>query len=173
MKPMKHLLQFSLLLIVMINVCPAALAQGGPVGIAVIDMKAVFDRSAKFQEIAQQYEDSYRSHVQELRSKQEDISQQIEDLQSKAAMMEEAVLKERSAELERQIFEYKQEEMEARKQLDSEKEQALLPVIEELKGIVEEVAKAEGYSIILNKKYLVYVDPAFEITEQVIAQMNQ
>ncbi len=56
--------------------------------------------------------------------------------------------------------------------LEEKKNKELEPLIDQLKQVVEAIAKEEGYLFIFKKVNLAYGDPNLDITDKVIARMN-
>jgi outer membrane protein len=141
--------------------------------IAVIDMKEVFDQSTRFQNISRQYEASFRSRAELIRQREEALKRDYEDLMEKSSMMEEDAFLARRGELQTKLVELDNLMRENLQELNIEKEEALLPVIEELKVVIEAIAEEEGIVVVLNKRYLVFVDDSVDITQKVVQRLNR
>lgn len=148
-------------------------AQVAVTKIAVIDMKEVFDQSTQFQNISRQYEASFRSRAEQIRQREEALKRDYEDLQQKSSMMEEEAFVARRNELRQQLVELDNMTRENLRELNIEKEEALLPVIEELKVVIEAIAAEENIAVVLNKRYLVFVDDSADITQRVVQRLNR
>lgn len=140
---------------------------------AVVDMREIFDNSEKFQTLLRQAQVKVQDKAEEYAVQEQAINAEIEDLKQKRTMMEPEALQEQLRSIAQRGTALMEEKMRTMRSLHEEREEAVIPLIEELKVVIEGVAQEEGYTLVLNKRYLVYADPSIDITDKVLAQLNQ
>ncbi|MBI1390006.1 MAG: hypothetical protein GC154_16315 [bacterium] len=167
--------QFSRILIAVavftfVGVVPAAHAQGVKIG--VIDMLEIFQKTDKLQAISKQYKESLDKKNKELADKKQELNDKIEKLQVQRELMPKETYEKQKADLQSQIQNFGEYYQTEQKALDDKKTELLKPVLEELRGVVGEVAKAKGFSIIIKKEYVAFSEDSLDITSEVVTRMN-
>ena len=108
----------------------------------------------------------------ELQSKQSTLEQKAKTLEAERDDLPQIVLQERVQEL--QELDKKLRQFQQRAQQDiAQKEQELLgPLLQKVEKGIDEVAKENGYGLVLPGNSLLYADEAHDITELVIKKLK-
>lgn len=141
--------------------------------IGVIDMLKVFNDSERMQQITKSVRDSVDAKKKELARQEEEIKNEIQTLQMQRELMPQETFEKQLNELRAKQAEFVQNLSNEEREVDNEQERLLRPFVQELRGIVEEVAKEQGYNLILKKEYVAYVDPSMDLTDLVLQRLNQ
>lgn len=112
-----------------------------------------------------------------LRSQLEEIRNEIQTLEERLTkgklFLEELQIKsiENDILVKRQEF---QRELENGQGLIAEKEKELLePIMQEVESLIKKIGEEEGYSLILQTQFALYVDSSYDLTETVIQTLNE
>ncbi|MES2503987.1 MAG: OmpH family outer membrane protein [Myxococcota bacterium] len=142
--------------------------------IAVIDLEKTVNNVTDGQAAKVKLQEEFKKKQELLDSKQAELKKLQESFQSKAAVMTEQARQEKGMELQtkfgeaQQLYATMQEEM-VKKQRD-----VMGDIIKKANPIIQDIAKAEGYSVVLNKNEatVLYVTPELDITNTVIKRYN-
>lgn len=153
--------------------------------ILVLDMAKAFQSHYK----ATEMDESLKSDMQKVDAKLKSFNKEIEDLAAKYKESEEqaknpALTKEAlekvGAELEKlgQAIQGKQQEGQnyyntSRRDLSEKQQNMTALLVEDISKKGSEVAKRKGADLLLRKETLVYNNPAWDITDEVIVEINK
>lgn len=142
--------------------------------IGVVNTQQVLEGSTKAQEATE----LLRAASERLRTKLQQLEDEIRTLQEKKAKTELFVEKAQTADLDNEILLKQQEaqrEVEVGQQALLEKEQELMePIYKGLQELIIKVGEAENYDIILEKRLItLYVKKDYDLTQQLIGLMNE
>ncbi len=137
--------------------------------IGYVDLSRLFDEYYK----TKQYDKILEQKHNEFTKKEQEKMDKIKEAQGKLAIMND----DQKAELEKQIDKMKQDLMEFDRQqktnLTKERNEKIREILLEIEKVVSNFAKANGYSIILNDRVLIYGAQNLDLTEQVLKILNE
>lgn len=149
-------------------------SQEGPawaqnVKIGVLNMKRLQQNSVKFQKIREELKAKYNSLQKKLDAEREQISKIEEDLQKQSMMLSLDAKEGKEMELGKKTRHYKYMYEEITQEMKNSEYEATKKVGKEIEKIVEKIAQAEGYTIILEEGTMgmIYYDNAIDITDRV------
>lgn len=142
------------------------------VKIAVVDFREVFSKIPQRDAVEDKLKKEFQDRGESLQKLQNDIRTQIERLQKDGATMSDQAKTEAGRKIEqaKADLQLKGKAFEEDTQRRKNEEQAQLE-----RKIVQEVNKLaakDGYSIVLSREAVAYVQPQFDITAQVIAAVS-
>ncbi|WP_243358107.1 OmpH family outer membrane protein [Fundidesulfovibrio terrae] len=105
---------------------------------------------------------------QQLAAKQKEIRELQAQSQGKALEKNP-----KKAEIDTKIRNYAQEEAILRRDIAMEEEKRLKPIAEKLSAVVKAYAVEKKYAAIQEKGQFLYVDPALDVTDEILKRMNQ
>lgn len=152
------------------------LAQDGRIG--YIDSIKIF---AEYQQ-TQDAEKLYRREVDAWTAQKQTMEQAIvrlqDELKAQSLMLSEEKKKEKKLDLDRKMQEYQQfmEETFGDDGLAARRNKELTqPIVDRINKILEDIGKAEGYSIIFDvaRADVVYADKRLDLTEVVLQKLNE
>ncbi|MGE3622268.1 MAG: OmpH family outer membrane protein [Bdellovibrionales bacterium] len=143
-----------------------------PPVIAVVDVQRILDESFAAQSVQKQLE-SHRAKFQaaiskeenELRKAEQDLNKSRDQLKPDAYSDREQLLRQRFLTVERHV-------QSRRKVLDQAFSDSMNAVRDGLLKVVNEIARQHGANIVLTKQQMVWSDPSFDLTDEVLAQLN-
>lgn len=142
--------------------------------IGVVNTQEVLEGSAKAKDATQ----LLQAASERLKTKLQQLGDEIRTLQEKKAKTELFVERAQTADLDNEILLKQQEyqrEVEVGQQALLEKEQELMePIYNSLQELIIKVGEAENYDIILEKRLItLYVKKDYDLTQQLIGLMNE
>ncbi|MBF0570419.1 MAG: OmpH family outer membrane protein [Candidatus Omnitrophica bacterium] len=136
--------------------------------IAYVDLAKVFDSYQKTKE----FDAVLQGEGEKFQKQRDAMVQKIEDAQSKLALMSDAQKTSMQADIEKQKNEVIAFDKEKRTELAKRRDDKVREILSEVQGIVSIIAKKEGYAFVLNDRVMVYGDPQFNITDEVMKNLN-
>lgn len=139
--------------------------------VGVLDMRQIMERSTQFAQIRDRLQKSFQPKQQKLLATQNVLKLDADKLRRDNAIMSNNDRKQ----LEQKIIAGQQnlQRMQGAFQQEAmlEQNKALKAFLENIKTVVEKVAKAENLSLVITKDTVAYVSPTMEITDKVIQQI--
>jgi outer membrane protein len=136
--------------------------------VAYVDLAKVFDNYQKtkdFDAVLQKEGDSFQKERDAMVKK-------IQDAQSKLELMSEAQKNSMRTEIEKQKNDVIAFDREKRTELARRRDEKVKEILTEIQGIVSDIAKKEGYTYVLNDRVMIFGDPQFNITDEVMKTLN-
>lgn len=157
-----------ILFMLVVGVQAGAWAQD-PVKIGIVDVKEFQEKSIAFQKIRNELQGKFKALQKKLETEKNALLKLEEDYQKQNMMLSLDAKDDKRQELEkkRRYYKYLYEDL-SEQMKDSERE-ATRRILKELEGVVQQIADAEGYTLILERSTpgLVFADNALNITDQV------
>jgi outer membrane protein len=162
---------FALLLAVAIVAAAPATAQ---IKVAVIDVQTVVTESALGQQAQKELEQLQGAKRGELEARGKELADLRKKIEEGRLSLAPEKLTEMSEEFESKGREFQRAEDDANRELQKRGEKLMGDIEVKILPIIDEIGKAEGYTLIFNKfrSGLLFADDAVDITKQVIDQLN-
>jgi outer membrane protein len=170
--PMKNL-KFSLILLLMVSAV-AVSAQKKVTKIAVINSQELLDKMPEYDSIQVVYEKEYREIEQAMQQMYTDLQQKQEYYVANVDSMTDFMASMKKQEIQDLSTRLQSFEQNAQQQLQQSIQRLQQPLIEKIKKAIEEVAKENGYTHVIDlaQGSLLYFDESFDITELVKKKLN-
>lgn len=144
----------------------------GPARIGFVDMDIVLQQSHAVQEHVGRIEDQLQSRKKEIERKTAEYSRLREGLERQDSLLSD----EEKANRRRRIQELKTEiedlQYEANRHLRQSESGVIEPVLDAVMATVRQVGEREGYDLILRGELVLYGDPAHDLTDRVIQELD-
>lgn len=152
---------------------PAAAApMPGPV-VAVVDIDRIRENSTAAKSVREQL-DKHRSTFQDEISKQENELRNAEqDLNKQRSVLSPDAFNQRRQQFEQRVADVQRQVQSRRRQLETAFQNSMSEVNKAVVDAVQEVAVEHGANLVLPKTYIVMVDKAMELTDEVLALVNK
>ncbi len=154
-------------------VLTAGLAQAQSGKIAVVDTGAVFQSMPQRQAVTKKLESEFGGRVKEVQKMEADGRRFIEKQQKDMAFMNDQQKAEAQKKLNEMqaAFVQKARSLEQdRARRENEERQKMLARI---KTAIDEITRAKGLDLVIERGAVIYVSPALDITEQVIGKVSK
>jgi outer membrane protein len=155
-------------LAVMFGLMAGGISLAGDLKIAYVDLSKVFDGYQKTKEF-----DAVLQTEGEAFQKERDAKvQKIQDAISKLDLMKDAQKAAMQADIEKQKNDVVAYDKEKRTQLAKRRDDKVREILTEIQKIVSDLAKREGYTYVLNDRLMLYGEPQFNVTDEVLKALN-
>jgi len=118
------------------------------------------------------FDKTRQSKQAELDKKQKALQQAAAQLDKQAALLKPDVLAGKKAELEKQFVELQQLVVKLERDLAGERTKLIQDLLKKAAPIIEEIAKADGISIVVDQSAVLWADPALDLTPKLNARMK-
>lgn len=140
--------------------------------IAYANQDSVLFSMPEFKEQQKNLE-SYGKQLREaLESKAKALEGKYAEFEKSAANWIPEVVEEKKKEIGRLQQEYQEFQQNSQLRLGQKQEELFNPLVLKLQKAINEIAKAEGYHLVLNNASLLYADSTIDITEKVIKKLG-
>ena len=150
-----------------------AVSESASPGIGVVNLQQVLDKSSVGVAAKKKMEEKMKEFKASLDKEKEEVLALQKEMQKKADTWNEETQKEKALELQRRKRDSRVKQDDANLEMRNLQEKHLAPIMKELEGIVEEVAKAKGVSAIIPNTAVLYFDKSVDMTEDVTAALNK
>lgn len=151
----------------------ASLAQAQNVKIAVVDTAAVFQKMPQREVTMNQLKREFEGRVKEVQKLEADGRSFIEKQQKDMAFMND----EQKAQAQRKLNEMQSAYVQKRRSLEEDQmrreNEERQKMLGRIKTAIDEITKAEGYELVIERSAAIYVSPALDITSKVIGKVSK
>ncbi len=141
--------------------------------IGYVDIKKIFSNYEK----AKKTEEGFRKEVMEeqknIDKMQEEIKKMQEDYEKKKSFMKPEEQKKKEEEIRAKLQEFSKKWTEVSQRLDEKGKLLEGQIIDEIKKVIAEYAKKNGYAVIIDSRLLLYGDNSCDLTEEIIKILNK
>lgn len=155
-------------LAVVFGVTAIAASYAGDLKIAYVDLSKVFDGYQKTKE----FDAVLQSEGEAFQKERDGMVKKIQDAQSKLDLMKDSEKASMQADIEKQKNDVVAYDKEKRTELAKKRDDKVREILTEIQGIVSDLAKKEGYTYVLNDRVMIYGDPQYNVTDQVMKSLN-
>ena len=145
-----------------------------PVKIGVVDMQRAIQGVDQGKKARGQLEKEFNSRKESLQKEEAAIKKMGEEFRKQSLVMNDDSRAKKQQEIQERVMKF--QELTARSQQEMvQKEQELtLPIIQKLRAIIGEMAKTQGYSVILekNENTVLFSLDRDDLTEEVVKRFN-
>lgn len=140
--------------------------------IAIVNLTQVFQSVPDGQPAFQQLQKKYQPQADKLQAQQDALNKQIQAFQANQANLTQQQQKDQTAVLVAQQQKLQQSINDYQKNLRQQQQKLLTAFGDEMKTSVNQIAKDNGYHLVLSSQTAVYNDNTVDITPQVIKAMQ-
>ncbi len=141
--------------------------------IACVDMKRVWESSSEIKVEKKNMEAMLQKSQRELEAKEKELVALQERAAKQAPMATEEAKRAMAEEYQRKMMELQQLYNERQRDLQDRDIKAQSDFIEKVKRIAMKIAIQKGYDVVLAKEHVLYIDDKYDITREVIAEVNK
>ena len=109
---------------------------------------------------------------QELDGKQTELARAREDIEKQSRVVSREALAKRMDDWQRRMVELQTVFVDYNKELQKMQGELTAPIIKKVIGVIDRLAKKNGYELILDKQAAPYARPDLDLTEQIIQMYN-
>ena len=144
------------------------------VKIGVVDMQRALNECNAGKKAKDQVRSKFERAQNELKAQRESLDRQREAYDKKALVLKEDERRNLEKDLEGKSLDFKRKYEDYQRDLKRTDAELTSGIVEQLYGIVGQLAKEKGYTVVLETSAgaLVYADPSTDVTDEVIKRHN-
>ncbi|MCS7164014.1 MAG: OmpH family outer membrane protein [Thermodesulfovibrio sp.] len=145
------------------------------VKIGVVDLYRVLNESEEGKKSINELQSMFEARQKTLEEKQKKIQSLREELEKKRSVLSEEARKAKEEEIERLGRDLQRTAADYQVELQKKQNEITQSMLREIRQIINDFAKKEGYSLILEKaeQIILFTTPEVEITDKIISIFNQ
>ena len=142
--------------------------------IAIIDLQRILVRSAAGVAAREQFEKERAGMQREMEAKRQELEKLEDELQKKGPLMTADVRRDRQDVLERKRREGARLADDFRRELEKREQLLTQKMLQEVKGIIDRLAKQRGYYLIIDGRAgILYASAEVDLTDEIIRAYDQ
>jgi len=144
------------------------------VKIGVVDMQRALNECNAGKKAKDQVRAKFEKAQNELKAQREALDRQREAYDKKALVLKEDERRNLEKDLEAKSLDFKRKYEDYQRDLKRTDAELTSGIVEQLYGIVGQLAKEKGYTVVMESSAggLVYADPSVDVTDEVIKRHN-
>jgi len=136
--------------------------------IGFVDLSRAFDEYEKTKDFDKELEKKGDLKQQERENLVKDIRKMRDELE----LMNESARASKEKDIEAKIKMLQEFDQDAKAALTKERDDMVREILKEMNSVIQEYGKANGYSVILNDRVLLYGDEQEDLTDEIIKILN-
>jgi len=167
----RRLLSLLVVVATVLSVSASAKAEGK---IAVIDLRRAIADTEDGLRVQAELQELFDSRQKEYEKKEKAYAAAKTDFEklSKNKKTPEDELRKKYGDLEKMAFELQSAQMNYRREMQQKESQLMYPIVNQMLGLVRQLASKSGYDMVLNKEAVPYYRSDLDITDRVIQMYN-
>lgn len=161
-----------LLTLVLLSIGAAAHAD---VKIGFVDMQKAIQETKAGKKAKKELEDEFNKKKKELEKREADIKKMGEDFEKRSMAMNEDARMKKQGEIQGEMRKY--QEIATKAQMDIQKRERDLtqPIVTKLRGILEDIAKKEDFTVILERSEnsVMWAKKEIDLTDRIIKEYDK
>ncbi len=148
-------------------------AQPTTIKLGYLDMQEIHDKWEKYKTVSQELKTYVVAKRKNLLQKNKELIDEMESLKLKQDLLPPDSVKQRREQLNNGFQDLRKQELSDAKEVEATSEEKLAPLEQELKVVVEAVAKEGNYSFIFKRRNIFFADEKFNISSEVLKRLNK
>jgi outer membrane protein len=142
--------------------------------IGYVNSQRILAETPAFADVRATLEREFTPLRAEIDSLEARLGRADEEFRAQSGTLTEAARTQRQQGLQQQLAQYQQRTQAIQQQLQTREQELVAPVMQRIRGILEEVRRAGNYSYIMDPPdgVIVAVDPALDVTNDVIRRLG-
>lgn len=147
-------------------------AEEGKLG--YINVEKAVDSTGDGKKANEELQKVFKQRQDELKKKEEDLRTKRDDLQKKEMVLSDQVKLRKQMELEKEIVEFQKQGMQYQQEIQKKEFDMKKPILDSVQKIIEDMAKKENFTMILNAKQgVVWAKAEIDITQKVVDEYEK
>ncbi|MEZ4359315.1 MAG: OmpH family outer membrane protein [Kofleriaceae bacterium] len=140
--------------------------------IGVIDIERTLYDTPAGKRANDQFEKTRKEKQAKLDARQQELKKLDEDLGKQASVLKPDMLAKRRDELQQKFVDLRQLYLQLERDLATERTKLVQGLLAKATPMIQEIAKAEGVSLVIDRSAAVWFDPAADLTARLNAKMK-
>ena len=159
-----------LVLATLVLFCSSSSAQSVKIGF--IDIQRILTESQAGKKATDRFQVQVKKAEAEIQKERQDLEKMRADLDKKAPLLKEEERRNLEADFQRRSVTLQRSAADHQQELQRKRNEMMSEILKELEQVVNEVGKAEKFTLILERSQILYSDQAVDITNKVIEAYN-
>jgi len=138
-----------------------------------LDLSEIHDKWEKYNTVSQELKTYVVAKRQNLLQTNKELMDEMESLKLKQDLLPPETVKQRRDQLNTGFQQLRKQELSDAKEVEDTSRKMLAPLEQELKEIVEAIAKEGKYAFIFNRRNIFFADEKYNITGEVVKRLNK
>ena len=145
-------------------------AQATDAKIGYVDLQKAIQQTSAGKKAKSDLEKEFNAKKADLQKKESDIKKMGEDLEKKKVALSDDVRAKKTQELQQEMMKFQKEVGESQMNIQKKERDLTAPIIEKLQGSIERVAKAQSYTMVLEKseQSVLWAQKSDDLTDAVV-----
>ncbi|MDH4027301.1 MAG: OmpH family outer membrane protein [Nitrospirota bacterium] len=163
------------ILFTIVSVLIALNAYAADMKIGYVDLNKALNTSETGKKAVKVLEDMVRAKQKFIDQKGDDIKKLDEELSKQSSVLNPETLKEKQEERDRLMRDYQRMVKDSQDEIQKKQTGLMQDIIKEMRQVVHELGKKEGYSLILERSEsgILYIPDNLDLTDKLIQQFNE
>jgi outer membrane protein len=166
------LLNKTLVLTMIVGLGSGAKAATEELKIGFVDMQKAIQEVASGKKAKKELEEEFNKKKKELEKKEADIKKMGEDFEKRSMAMNEDARMKKQQELQGEMRKYQETAGKAQMEIQKRERELTQPIVTKLRSIIEDIAKKENYTMILERQEnsVMFAKKEIDLTERIIKE---
>jgi outer membrane protein len=140
------------------------------VKIGYVDMQKAIQSTKAGQKAKKDLETEFEKRKKTLQTKEADLKKQGDELEKKAMVLSEDVRSKKQKEFQASMMEFQQTVQKNQQEIQQEERKLTEPILKKLQTVIEDMAKKDAYTVILEKREngVLWAQKELDITDEVV-----
>lgn len=144
----------------------------GGAKVAIIDLDRTLQETPAGKRASDAFEKARKTKQGELDKKQKELQRMGADLDKQKAVLKPEVEAAKRADLERKFVELQELYVKLERELASDRAKLITDILKKASPIIEEIAQAEGVTLVIDRSAVIFADKNIDLTEKVNARLK-
>lgn len=140
--------------------------------VALIRMQEAIKDTKDGKKAEQTLRKEIEDRQKKLQSEGQKIQAAMEELRKQGMVMDDKSRAEKEQNIQKQVMQFEENKMRNQQEFAKRDQEISEPIIKKLRGIVGEVAKEKGYTLVIDTSSVVFAETSDDITDEVIKRYD-
>ncbi len=143
--------------------------------IGYVDMQKAIQSTSTGKSAKEKLEGDFNKKKKELEKMEADLKKMSEDFEKKSMVLSDDVRSKKQAELQQEMMKYQKTVSQSQLEIQKKERELTTPIIEKLRTAIQDVAKADGYTMVLEKseQSVLWAQKEADLTDKVIKEYEK
>ncbi len=141
--------------------------------IGVVDMEQAINKTKAGKRAQAELKRKFEKYEKELKSTREEVQKLQKELENSAMLLKPEAKLAKQRDLERLVRQFQDRQRDASQDMNEAQREAFKPILQKMKGIIEDLGKKGGYALITETRAVLYAPNSADVTQQVIAAYDK
>jgi outer membrane protein len=151
--------------------CSSAWAQTAKIGF--VDIQRILAESQAGKKASDRFQAQIKKAEAEIQKERQDLEKLRADLEKKAPLLKEEERRNLEADFQRRSVSLQRNLSDQQQDLQRKRDELMSDILKDVEQVINEVGKAEKFTLIMERRLILYSDQAVDITNKVIEAYNQ